>query len=429
MSIVVARGLTIAGLLLVAAPAGAQSLTTATSNDPKLPLGSYTVPGGKTLELTTGVGSGLFRFPGDPAGQFWSVSDRGPNIACGDALDILGKEGARLCEGVKRGRIYPVPDYSPSIFRLMLGQDGSFSVAEVIPLKTEDGMQVTGLPNPLTKATTENGLDGKGQKLEQSASAVDVEAVVRMADRTFWLAEENAPSLLHVAADGKIVRRLVPAGTEADFAKAGYPVEGTLPAILAKRQLNRGLESLALGGDGFLYAVMQNPLANPDAEAFGKATNARLLKLDPASGKPVAEYVYTLEPMAGFPGEEKKAASAARISELLHVDGERFLIDDRTDKTTHILLIDLAGATDILGSAWDDPATAPSLEQTDLGAAGIKPVSKKLVLDSARHPELPGKIEGMVMDGGALVLINDDDFGIEGAHTVITRVEGLALAP
>ena len=330
---------------------------------------------------------------------------------------------------MKRGRIYPVPDYSPSIFRLMLGADGSFTVAEVIPLRTQDGTKVTGLPNPLTKATTENAIDGKGQKLEQSASAVDVEAVVRLADGTFWLAEENAPSLLHVAADGKIVRRLVPAGTEGDFAQAGYKVEGTLPAILAKRQLNRGLESLALGGDGFLYAVMQNPLANPDADAFAKASNARLLKLDPATGKAVAELVYTLEPMAGFPGEEKKAASAARISELVHVDGERFLIDDRTDKTTHILLIDLAGATDILGSAWDDPTTSPSLEQADLAAAGIKPVSKTLALDSAKHPELPGKIEGMAIDDGTLVLINDDDFGIAGAHTVITRVEGLKLAP
>ena len=96
MSVDFARGLTIAGLMLIAAPAGAQTLTSATSQDPKLPLGSYTVPGGKTLNLTTGVGSGLFRFPGDPAGQFWSVSDRGPNIACGDAEDILGKEGARF---------------------------------------------------------------------------------------------------------------------------------------------------------------------------------------------------------------------------------------------------------------------------------------------------------------------------------------------
>ena len=46
---------------------------------------------------------------------------------------------------------------------------------------------------------------------------------------------------------------------------------------------------------------MRNLLANP--EAYNAAADARMLKIDPTSGKAVAEYVYTLEPMAGFPGE------------------------------------------------------------------------------------------------------------------------------
>ena len=56
-------------------------------------------------------------------------------------------------------------------------------------------------------------------------------------------------------------------------------------------------------------------------------------------------------------------------------------------------------------------------------ANGITPVTKKLWLDSADHPDLPEKVEGVaIIDGTQLVLINDDDFGIEGAKTMIVRL-------
>jgi hypothetical protein len=59
----------------------------------------------------------------------------------------------------------------------------------------------------------------------------------------------------------------------------------------------------------------------------------------------------------------------------------------------------------------------------DLASKGITPVSKKLWLDSSNHPELPEKVEGVaILAGGRLVVINDDDFGIEGAKTRIVRL-------
>ena len=330
--------LTVIALVAGTVPAAAQQVQVYNNAAPeKLSLGKYVVPGGKTLDLAVGIGSSLFHMPGDPADRFWALSDRGPNIACSDAEDILGVDPKVFCSGIKQGRIYPLPGYAPSIFELHLDREkGTFSVVDTITLKRADGTPVTGLPNPLTKATTETPLDGNGKLLATDAAALDTEALVRLPDGTFWIGEENAPSILHVAADGKVLKRFVPHGSEGDFAQSGYPVAGTLPAILTKRQLNRGIESLALDSDGFLWAVLQNPLVNPDADAFKAAANARMLKIDPVSGAAVAEYVYTLEPMKGFPGEEKKAQSTARISELAHIGGTRFLIDDRTDKTTRI---------------------------------------------------------------------------------------------
>jgi hypothetical protein len=80
-------------------------------------------------------------------------------------------------------------------------------------------------------------------------------------------------------------------------------------------------------------------------------------------------------------------------------------------------------ATDILGSSWDDPATRPSLEQE---GAGVVPLAKRLVLDSADHPELPGKLEGIaLLPGNVLMLINDDDFGITGERTRIALIRGV----
>jgi hypothetical protein len=397
-------------------------------DDPRLRLGTVAFEGGKTLDLRVGIGSAAFRRPGAPEAVFVTLSDRGPNFPCGEAEEIAGVEGEKLCAGIEGGRIYPMPDYSPTIFRIE-AKDGRFRILQTIPITDREGRPVTGLPNPLTQATTETPLDSSGKKLEARASAIDAEGIVELADGTFWIGEENAPSILHVAADGKVIRRLVPAGSEGDFATAGYPVEGKLPTILVKRQLNRGIESMAASPDErFLWFVLQNPLANPDAKAYQTARNTRLFKFDRAADRLLAEYVYELTPMAEFPGEEKKAQSTARISELLALDEDRLLILDRTERTTKIFAIDTRGATDILGSKWDDPATLPSLEQTSLAEAGVTPVGKRLVLDSSRHPELPSKIEGMAFFAdGSLMIINDDDFGIDGRRTLVARVRGLDL--
>jgi len=422
--------LTGAALTALATTATAQTIELYGSSDPKLALGSVAHQGGKTLDLSHGIGSGAFRRKGAPDGIFVTVGDRGGNFTCGDAEDVIGVKGEAFCGEVKQGRIYPLPGYSPSIYRIRVA-DGAFEVLDIITLKDASGVPVSGLPNTLTVASTENPLDAKGGRLARSAGAVDAEGIVELSDGTFWIGEENATSIFHVAADGRIQERLVPAGTEKDFEGAGYPVKGALPAILARRNANRGIESMAVSPDErFLFFVVQNPLANPDVKAFGQARSTRLFKLDRASKAIVAEWVYELTEMATFKGEESKAPSTARISELLAIDGDRLLLLDRTDRTTKIFEIDTRAATDIAGSKWDDAATSPSLEQIKLADAGILPVAKKLLFDSTGFPQLPGKIEGMAwFANGDLMLINDNDFGIQGAETKVARVRGLAVRP
>jgi hypothetical protein len=400
------------------------TVRTYSSDDTLLRIGPYAFAGGKTLDLSVGIGSAAFHHPKDPPNVLWTLGDRGPNIACSDMKETTGVE--LTCRDVKNGRVYPTPSYTPSIYRVMLLDDGTFQVTDVIKLKDRDGRPLNGMPNPLHTATTEIALDGKGAKLQQDLRGIDAEGLVRLADGTFWIGEENAPSLAHFSADGRLLERHVPNGTEGDFAGAPYKTVGSLPAIIAKRQSNRGIEAIAISPDErFLYFIMQNPLANPDTAAFQQARNTRLYKIDRATMKVVGEYVYALDDPSTFRRDPSKKPSDPRLSEMMAIGLDRLVVLERTEQTTKLHEVELAGATNIAASRWDDAATKPSLEQTDLAEAKITPVQKTIRFDTADHSMIVGKTEGMTLLGdGALVLINDDDFGINGARTQIVVIRG-----
>ena len=353
--IIMMRALLLASVALLAATATQAQMITRYSEapgQPALSLGTFqsTLPGAKALTLTAGIGSAAFRDPKGPADTFFTVSDRGANFTCDDAKDVLGLAPEVACpavEGIKEGagRLYPRPDDVIAIFEVKLDAGAkTYTVTKTLALKTPKGSPITGLTNPLSVATTEKPRDGNAQPLKQNINSLDAEGLVRLPDGRFFIAEENAPGLVEVAADGTVTRRFVPAGTEKDFAAAEYPVSSPLPAILARRHSNRGLESLSLSEDGrFLYTMVQNPLDNPDAKAYAKALNTRLLKLEigrDAAGAttltPVAEYVYQLDDFAAFAklgATDAKKPSDLRLSEMTALAHEHFLVDERTDRS------------------------------------------------------------------------------------------------
>ncbi len=259
--------------------------------------------------------------------MFYTVSDRGPNFTCADAADLMGITADEACpevEGQKAGsgRLYPTPDYAVSIYHVKLDPAAkTWTVVDSIPLKTPKGNPVTGLTNPLNVAKTDKPRDGAGQPLKQDPNSLDCEGFVRLADGRFFIGEENATGIAEVSPEGVVVRRFVPAGTEQDFADADYPVVGSLPAILAKRHSNRGIESLTMSDDGaFLYAMVQNPLDNPDSKAYGKAINTRLYKIaigkdgDATTLTAVAEYVYQLCRLADVQGARRHRRQGAELA-------------------------------------------------------------------------------------------------------------------
>jgi hypothetical protein len=399
------------------------------SDDTLLRIGPFTFEGGKTLNLTVGIGSAAWRGPNDPPNVIWTLGDRGPNIACSEMKGIAGIEFAP-CKGVRNGRVYPTPSYAPSIYRVMLLDDGTFRVTDLITLKDRDGRPLSGMLNPLKTAATENAMDGSGKPLPRDVNGFDAEGIVRLADGSFWIGDENGPSIAHFSADGRMLTRHVPQGTEGEFAGARYDVNGTLPAILAKRAINRGIESMAISPDErFLYFIMQNPLANPDVKTYQQAKNTRLFKIERASMKVVGEYVYTFDDPGSFRRDPSKRQNDPRISELMAIGLDRLVVLERTEQTTKLYEVALDGATNIAGTRWDDAVTSPSLEQTAVADAKIMAVAKTLRLDTANVPDIVGKTEGMALLGdGSLLLINDDDFGIAGGRTQIVVLRGTGIA-
>jgi hypothetical protein len=398
------------------------------SDDTLLTMDRYRFDNGRMLNLSVGIGSGAFRHPDDPPNVIWTVGDRGPNLTCGDFKQVAQMQ-LPACREAKSARIYLTPPYAPSIYRVLLTDAGVFRITDVITLKDREGTPLNGMPNPLRSASTETPFDGRGKLLEQDVHGIDAEAIIRLTDGTFWVADENAPSIVHVASDGRIITRHVPQGTEADYAGARYDVVGSLPAILAKRQLNRGIESLAVSRDErFLFFIMQSPLANPDTATFAASRNVRLFQIERTSMQIVGEYVYVLDDPKTFRRDPSSNQADPRVSEMTVVGTNHLVVLERTEATTKLYEVDLGKATNLLGTPWDKISTSPSLEQVSLAEAMIVPVSKSLRFDTADFPKIAGKIEGMaVLPNRALVLINDDDFGISGARTQIVVVRGLTF--
>ena len=201
------------------------------------------------MNLDVGIGSAVFRDPAGPANTYYTVSDRGPNFTCGDLAALMPVKPEVACpevEGMKAesGRLYPLPDYNVTIYTVVLDPAAkTFTVTNALPLKTQGGKPVTGLTNPLKVAKTDKPRDGAGQPLAQDMNAIDAEGLVRLADGRFFIGEENATGIVECRRRASVFRRFVPAGSEGDFAAADYPISGSLPAIYAMRNSNRGIES------------------------------------------------------------------------------------------------------------------------------------------------------------------------------------------
>ncbi len=384
-------------------------------------LAEITLPRG-VLRVTLGLGSGLARRPGDPPDRLWAIGDRGPNLKIKQAVEQYGLDHLRKLEGVDGAKVMPRPDIGPTIAELSL-QDGVVSFVRALPLRTPGGRLLSGLPLPGGgEAEMEPTFDLDGALLAPDGGA-DTEGLVALRDGGFWAADEYGPSLMRIDPQGVVTARWTPQGVTGE---CDPPLEAILPAIAARRRLNRGFEALSISPDeAWLYVSFQSPLDLADDEA--RSRHARIWKLDAATGAVAAQYVYPFDRPSSF-GRDREAGDVKRrdlkICETVCIGPDRLLVLERISRTAKVYLVELSGPG--ASPRHLDVATRPAIEELepqDMAAAGVPVLAKSLIFSTDDAPEVGADLEGMaVMSDRELILVNDNDFGIEGVETRFFRI-------
>jgi hypothetical protein len=363
--------------------------------------------------------------------HFYAMTDRGPNAATATGV-------------TPSGIIFLKPDYTPRIGLFKLNESGQVEFVRDILLKDRNGRAITGLPNKNFGSTGETPyqIDGSVVTLDPDGdgiigydeSGLDSEGLVAMADGSFWVSDEYGPHIVHFDATGREIERINP------FAADGRNKAGrTLPAELATRWPNRGMEGLTITPDGkTLVGTMQSNLYNP-SKAVGSINLVRIVTINIESGA-VAQYLYRQD-AAGLANSEIVALSATNFL-VIERDTNFFGIATGTVRK-NIYRIDLVGATNVDRSNAALLAVAgvtssatngllvdgKTLEQvvkdadnssnfaagwSQLETLGIRPVSKTLAYDAVASVQFPhDKLEGLwVIDANRLAIINDDDFAV-----------------
>jgi hypothetical protein len=196
--------------------------------------------------------------------EYYGLTDRGPNV-----------------DGPDGEKVLPLPGFVPAIGRFRLA--GNRAVLErTIPLREADGTPYSGRVNPQA-ATGENLVDLNGTPLAPDGSGYDSEGLVAMPDGSFWVSDEYGPFITHFDRHGRATRRL-------------SPFDGSLPAELAHRVPNKGMEGLTVTPDGrTLVGIMQSALQQPDVTAKpANITTLRIVTYDLRT-RATHEYIYLLD--------------------------------------------------------------------------------------------------------------------------------------
>lgn len=387
------------------------------------PVARLKLPGG-TLRLTLGIGSALARRPGDPEGRLWGLGDRGANLKADVAIDDYGLTALEPLRALKGLKLLPRPDIGPTLAELQVGQH-RVRLVRVLPLKDPAGRPVSGrAPQAAADAEMEPTFDLEGHPLPPDPGGADTEGLAALSDGSFWVGEEYGPSLIKVAADGQVVERWVPAGSAMTEPAVGYPVRPVLPAIAARRRINRGFEAVAVSLDETrLHIAFQSALDRPDDDRVSPF--ARIWTLDARTGAVLAQHLYPFDPPDSFRRDAaagKLAARDLKICELATLPDGRLLVLERISRTAKIYRVDLSEPP--VPVAHLDIATRPSLEELDPQAlAGIPALAKTAIFTTDAAPKVAPDLEGMALVSDCeLILATDNDFGVEGAETAFYRL-------
>jgi hypothetical protein len=283
------------------------------------------------------------------------------------------------------------------------------------------------------------GVDTEGISLDPRASLGGHQSGHK---GVFWVSDEYRPSILHVSARGDLLARIVPRGATGDAYAASVAqaaadsgdsldVFERFPAIVGDRfRKNRGFEDVAtqrFDGHTYVYTALQSPMENPDTTTRNSLA-IRVFRIDVIVDR---EWVALLDVKPG-----KKSPLSDKVSALWPAGPDKLLVEERDDTisndptaSTKIYKVDFSGATNLLGGAYDNPATSPTLEQQYIpttggvvpsNPSGVTPGAKSLCVDVNAALTANGlvnqKLEGIsvlrVAGTSVLAAVDDNDFDL-----------------
>ncbi len=332
------------------------------------------------------VGSGLsFVSAQNGVSTFYAITDRGPNA-----------DSPMLADGTAT-KVFPAPQFAPTLVKLTVDQNG-VKLASQLELSL-NGKKITGLPLPTGSIGSSNEAalsEDLKINLGTDANGLDTEAITLDADNKHgWICDEYGPFVAKVElASGKITEKFGP-GTG-------------LPALIAKRQPNRGCEGLAYD-NGKLYAIVQSTLDI----SKNSALFTRLVEFDPQT-RTSKTYAYPITPADWQDGK----AGKAKLGDLVALGNGRFMTIEQgtfADNKIHnkLYVFDIKNATDISNLKSGEDELEKIKEPAKLLAAGVKTASKTYLLDLKDYGWLMEKAEGLTLiDANTLAISNDNDFGL-----------------
>ena len=365
-------------------------------------------------------GSGL-AFKGkdsDGAVEFWCLTDRGPN---GEGPAAPSPDGA----GHMASKLFPAPGFSPSIGVLRLAGGAAQLVARM-PIRLTGGAPASGLPIPHGALGSSDeaplsdrmrsGTDGTSLF---DAGGIDTEAIAFDPERNaLWVTDEYGPFLIRLDAASAIMQER-------------YAPGAGLPAVLALRRANRGMEGMTLDpSSGRIHAFLQSPLSDGTTHyaVTGKDENVeryarflRWIEFDPAAGSTTRMLAYPLDGDAYAGGR----TGNVKLGDLVALGGGKFVVIEQGEGAggamiNNLMLVQIGSATNILDEQWN-PATS-DLERSSMAGeavrgadwSGVTPLTKTLLLNLNSLGWVAEKAEGLaIVDECTLAMTNDNDFGLK----------------
>jgi hypothetical protein len=376
-------------------------------------------------------------------GTIWLLPDRGYNaVGTVDYRERLNRLSIEL--------VPTAPGAAPDAGSRQAGVKAT--LADTLLLTDDKGADTTGL-DPLAGTRAAAGDMPVLPQADNGKLALDDEALVHLADGSFLISDEYGPYIYRFSAEGRLMSATQPPAAWLPMRKGAVSFASNNPGPGAAapdpedpdtgRQNNQGLEGMALTPDGrFLIAVLQSATRQDGGDSGATRDKTRALVYDasdPAHLRLVHEYVVPLPTFKDAKGKTKVAAQSEIVAlsdtaflMLARDSGNGYGLKGDTSLYRRIVVVDVAGATDIAGTDFDrdrqvapkgvlDPSVKPAAvtpfidinDEAELGRFGLHngaPNDRDNLSEKWEAMSLASVLDPKLPDDYFLFVANDNDF-------------------